>query len=56
MPKVVIFGMSEVAVAWNGPRLWENDATGSGKVSRYLPGFWEAIKNSKNGRRPEMEK
>ena len=47
MPKVVIFGMNEVAVAWNGPRLWENGATGSGKVFRCLPGLWEAIKKLK---------
>ncbi len=33
MPKVVIFGMNEVAMPRNGPRLWENGATGSGKVS-----------------------
>ena len=44
MPKVVIFGMNEVAVAWNGPRLWENGGTGSGKGFRCLRGFWEAIK------------
>ena len=45
MPKVVIFGMNGVAVAWNGPRLWENGGTGSGKVFRGFWGFWDAIKN-----------
>ena len=44
---VMILGMNGIAVARNGPRLWENDATGSGKVFKYLPGLWEAIKNSK---------
>ncbi len=28
--------------------LWENDATGSRKVSRYLPDLREAKKKSKN--------
>ncbi len=32
MSKVVIFGMNEVAMPRNGPRLWENGATGSRKV------------------------
>ncbi len=44
MPKVVIFGMNEVAVAWNGPRLWENGGTGSRKGFRLLRGLWEVIK------------
>ena len=39
--------MDGVAVARNGPILWENEAMGSRKVSRYLPGLWEAIKKSK---------
>ena len=34
-------------MARNGPILWENDATGSMKVFRYLPGLREAIKKSK---------
>ena len=45
--KVVIFGMNGVAVARNGLILWENDATGSRKVFKYLPDLWEAIKNQK---------
>ena len=44
--KVVIFGMNGVAVARNGPILWENDATRSRMVFKYLPGLWEAIKKS----------
>ncbi len=44
-------GMNGVAVARNGPRLWENGATGSRKVFKYLLGLWEAIKKSKNGRK-----
>ena len=43
MPKVVIFGMNEVAMPRNGPRLWENGATGSRKGFRCLRGFWDAI-------------
>ena len=44
---MVIFGMNEVAVAWNGPRLWENGGTGSRKVFGCFRGFWEAIKIKK---------
>ena len=35
--------MNGIAVARNGPRLWENEATGSRKVFKYLRGFWDAI-------------
>ena len=41
---VMILGMNGIAVARNGPILWENDATGSRKVFKWLRGFWEAIK------------
>ena len=34
----VISGMNGVAVARQGPILWENEATPSRKVSKYLPG------------------
>ena len=34
----VISGMNGVAVARHGPILWENEATPSGKLSKYLPG------------------
>ena len=34
-------------MAQNGPVLWENDATGSRKVFKWLRGFWEAIPKSK---------
>ena len=44
---VMILGMNGIAVARNGPILWENDATGSRKVFRGFRGFWEAIKSSK---------
>ena len=43
----IVLGMNGVAMARNGPILWENDATGSRKVFKYLPDLWEAIKNSK---------
>ena len=39
--------MNGVAVARTGLILWENDATDSRKVFRWLRGFWEAIKNKK---------
>ncbi len=44
---VMILGMNGIAVARNGPILWENDATGSRKVFRGFRGFWEAIKKTK---------
>ena len=34
----MISGMNGVAVARHGPILWENEATPSGKLSKYLPG------------------
>ena len=43
----VISGMNGVAVDRHGLILWENGATGSRKVSRYLPGLQEAINNLK---------
>ena len=49
--KVVIFGMNGVGVGRNGARLWENDGRRSRKVFKYLLGFWEAIKNSKIGKK-----
>ena len=45
--KVIILGVKGVAVDRYGLILWENDATGSRKVSRYLLDLWEAIKISK---------
>ena len=39
--------MNGVAMARNGPRLWENEATGYRKVFRWLRGLWDAIKNQK---------
>jgi hypothetical protein len=39
--------MNGVAVAWNGLRLWENEATGSKKVFRGFRGLWDTIKHAK---------
>ena len=39
--------MNWVPVARHGLILWENEATGSRKVSRYLPGLWDTIFLSK---------
>ena len=36
-----------VTMARHGPILNDNEATGSGKVSKYLPGLWDTIKKSK---------
>ena len=47
----ILLGMNGVAVARNGLILWENDATGSRKVFRWLPGLWEVIKKSKIGKK-----
>ena len=44
---VMILDVNGGGVARNGPILWENDATGSRKVFKYLWGFWEAIKIQK---------
>ena len=44
---LVILGVNGVAVDRYGLILWENDATGSRKVSRYLPDLREAIKKYK---------
>ncbi len=44
--KVMILGVNGVGVARYGLILWENDATGSRKVSRYLPGLCDTILNS----------
>ena len=40
---LVILGVNGVVVDRYGLILWENDAMGSRKVSRYLPDLWEAI-------------
>ncbi len=46
--KVMILGMNGVGVARYGLILWENDATGSRKVFKYLLGLREATKIKKN--------
>ena len=38
-----ISGVNGVAMDRHGLILWENDATGSRKVFRYLPGLWDTI-------------
>ena len=43
----MILGVNGVGVARYGLILWENDATGSRKVSRYLWGLRGAVSNSK---------
>ncbi len=45
LTKFIILGMNGVAMAGNGLILWENGATSSRKVFRYLLGLWEVIKN-----------
>ena len=45
--KLIILGVNGVAVDRYGLILWENEATGSRKVFKYLLGLREAIKNSK---------
>ena len=44
----VILDMNGVAVARHGLILWENEATGSRKVSKYLPGLRDAISEPKH--------
>ncbi len=44
---VMILGMNGIAVARNGPILWENEATGSRKVFKYLLDLWDTIKKQK---------
>ncbi len=48
--------MNGVAMARNGLILWENDATGSRKVFKYLPDLWEAIKKSKIEEKVQKQK
>ena len=45
-----------VAMARYGLILWENGATGSGKVSKYLPGLRDANKNSKMAAKVQKSK
>ena len=39
----IILGMNGVAMARHGLILWQNEATGSRKVFRYLPGLRDAV-------------
>ena len=43
--KIVIVGMNGFAVARYGLILWENEAMGSRKVLKYLPGHKNGNKN-----------
>ena len=40
---LIVLGMNGVAVAQNGPILDHNEATGSRKLSRYLPDLRDTI-------------
>ena len=44
----MILGLNGVAVARHGPILADSEATGSRKLSRYLPDLREAIFDQKN--------
>ena len=39
----VVWGVNGVAMGRHGLILWENEATGSRKVYKYLWGLWDAI-------------
>ena len=55
--KLVISGTSVVAMACHGPILNNNEAMGSGKVFKYLPGLRDTIQQFKNGRQsPKITK
>ena len=54
--KFTILGMKWVAMARHGPILKDNEATGSGKVFRYLPGFRDIIKKSKMAAKVQKSK
>ena len=47
LKKRIILDTFGVAMARNGLILWENEATGSRKVFKYLPGLRDTIKKSK---------
>ena len=53
LKKTVILGLNGVAVARHGPILDDSGATGSRKVSRYLPDLRDTIKKSKMTRRTD---
>ena len=48
--------MNVVAMARHGPILKDNEATGSGKVFRYLPGLRDTIKKSKMAAKVQKSK
>ena len=45
--KSIMLGMNGVAVARHGPILKDNEATGSGKIFKYLQGLPDTIHNLK---------
>ena len=55
--KLVVSGTNVVTMARHGLILKDNEATGSGKVFRYLRGFRDTIKKIRNGRQsPKIPK
>ena len=53
---VMILDVNGGGMARNGPILWENDATGSRKVYKYLRGLRDTIKKSKKVVRTQKSK
>ena len=54
--KLIIWGINGVAMACRGLILNDNEATGSRKVSRYLPGLQEVILNLKMAAKVQQSK
>ena len=54
--KFTIRGMKWVAMARHGPILKDNEAMGSGKVFKYLPGLRDTTKNSKMAAKAQKSK
>ena len=55
--KIVVSGTNVVAMARHGPILKDSEATGSGKVFRYLPGLRDITTKIENGcRSPKIQK
>ena len=54
--KFTIRGMKWVAMARHGPILKDNEATGSGKVFKYLPGLRDTTKKSKMAAKAQKSK
>ena len=54
--KIVVSGTNVVAMARHGSILKDNEATGSGKVFRYLPGLRDTINTSKMAAKVQKSK